>query len=770
MTSKNSFLASIIENNKRRLWVWVISLLVFVLVLPIITAFALNGIEQYLDGWIEYYGNEEKAQQMVKSRLLEVMCARFGFNMQMWALVTITAVVSAVQGFSYLYSRKKIDFYMGMPVKRKKRFFIIWQNGIFLYLLPYLLGTVISLLIAAGAGAVDKSVIKTAFVTFGTDICFYLCIYHMAILAVMLTGNVVITGFGFLVFCLYEFGVRTTLVGYRQLFFMYFSHYGVSETPVFSPFTMYGKIVSQYDKTGTLDVKYLIFLLLFAIVVGALAYICYLKRPAETAGKAMTFAITKPVIKIMLVVPASLLSGLVVANMIGLTSYDFRSGLGYMIFTIAFVVLTGSALIQVIYEFDIKGIWHKKIHILISGFIAAVVFAIFHFDLFGYDSYIPKPEQLESVAFIPQYYEDYGGGIRFDEQGNYMSAENYANEYMYLSNKEAICRLADISITNYNEVRKLFNSGRNIIAAYDETEQGRWSDVTVIYRLKNGRKVCRSLLVNVDDEQTIALLDEIIGSKEFKEGYFIGASERLDQQMDDEKYKVSISYGNCIYDRKMGKEEAKEFLEVYRRDFAQADFSNIRESNPLGLMRFMLSKEMNENYYDEAGAVIKSTSNWEIKLGIYPFYLESIAWLKEHGYYLEHQLDINDVERVQILNNNYEISRELRKQMENDTGDMSAKATDATMESGYSADGIDTRVYVDYTDKEQLEEIISSIYSKDMIIDDWDRGKTWDNDYVIIVYFNTDSELTREYGTSAFYGFLEGEVPDFVRVDTTYKE
>ena len=43
--------------------------------------------------------------------------------------------------------------------------------------------------------------------------------------------------------------------------------------------------------------------------------------------------------------------------------------------------------------------------------------------------------------------------------------------------------------------------------------------------------------------------------------------------------------------------------------------------------------------------------------------------------------------------------------MESDTGDMSAKATDATMESGYSADGIDTRVYVDYTDKEQLEEI-----------------------------------------------------------------
>lgn len=768
MTSKNSFLANVIENNKRRLWVWVVSLLVFVLVLPIITAFAINGIEQYLNGWIENYGNEQIAQQMVKARLLEVMCGRFGFNIQMCALITITAVVSAVQGFSYLYSRKKIDFYMGMPVKRKKRFFIIWQNGIFLYLAPYFLGTIISLLIAASAGAVDKLVMKTAFVTFGANICFYLCVYHMAILAVMLTGNIVITGFGFLVFCLYEFGIRTMLTGYRQLFFLYFSYYGVSEEPVFSPFTMYGKIASHYDGMGIVDIKYFIFLLLFALAVGALAYICYLKRPAETAGKAMTFAITKPVIKIALVAPASLLSGLVVASIIGFTPYDFRSGIGYMIFTIAFVVVIGSALIQVIYEFDIKGIWHKKIHILVSGVIAAVVFAIFHFDLFGYDSYIPKPEQLESVAFVPSYYEDFGSSFRFDELGNYLSEENYADKYMYLSNKDAICQLADRSITNYNEVRKLYKGGRNMIAAYDETEQERWSEVTIIYRLKSGRKVCRRLLVNVDDEQTIALLDEIIGSKEFKEGYFIGASERLDQLMDDEKYKVSISYGNCVYDRKMGREEAKEFLEVYRRDFAQADFSNVRESIPLGLMRFVVSKEINENYYDKTGAVARSVRSWDIPLKIYPFYLESITWLKDHGYYLEHQLDISDVERIQVLNNNYEISRELRKQMESVT-DTSAVMTE-TMERGYSGDEIDTRVYADYTDKEQLEEIISSIYPKDMIIDDWDRGKTWDNDYVIIVYFNTDSGLTREYGTSAYYGFLEGEVPDFVRVDTTYKE
>lgn len=88
----------------------------------------------------------------------------------------------------------------------------------------------------------------------------------------------------------------------------------------------------------------------------------------------------------------------------------------------------------------------------------------------------------------------------------------------------------------------------------------------------------------------------------------------------------------------------------------------------------------------------------------------------------------------------------------------------------YDVDIVDTRVYVDYVEADQLKEIVEYIYPYDMIIDDWDHGIERDREYEVVIYFKTDSEMTKNYGTNALYGFLEGQVPDFVKEDTVYKE
>ena len=46
MTSKNSFLARLIENAKRRIWLLVVSLLTFVLAIPTVTAMYISVISQ----------------------------------------------------------------------------------------------------------------------------------------------------------------------------------------------------------------------------------------------------------------------------------------------------------------------------------------------------------------------------------------------------------------------------------------------------------------------------------------------------------------------------------------------------------------------------------------------------------------------------------------------------------------------------------------------------------------------------------------------------
>ena len=182
MTSKSSFLVSLKENSKRRLWVWVISILMFVLILPVLTAFGLGGVARGAE-WIWEATDAATAKQLVHQKLAEMMLSMLGFSGPIVFFSTILAVVSGVQGFSYLYSRKKIDFYMGMPVKKSKRFLVIWINGILLYIVPYMAGLAVSLIIGAGNKALDGEVLYTAASAFMANLCLYLGVYHLSIIS-----------------------------------------------------------------------------------------------------------------------------------------------------------------------------------------------------------------------------------------------------------------------------------------------------------------------------------------------------------------------------------------------------------------------------------------------------------------------------------------------------------------------------------------------------------------------------------------------------------
>ena len=61
-------------------------------------------------------------------------------------------------------------------------------------------------------------ILRESALAFGLRLAFYLGVYHLTILAVMLTGNVIITCFGTAVFFLYEWAVRNMILTYEELF------------------------------------------------------------------------------------------------------------------------------------------------------------------------------------------------------------------------------------------------------------------------------------------------------------------------------------------------------------------------------------------------------------------------------------------------------------------------------------------------------------------------------------------------------------------------
>lgn len=769
MTSKNSFLASMAENNKRRIWLWVLSALGFIVALPTATALNISRGMTSKNHYITTYGEVLGAQKIIEY-LMERVRQILGLDNMMWFFVAAFAVVSAIQGFSYLYHRQKIDFYMGMPVKRKSRFFIIWLNGIIVFWIPYLLGVLLSCVIAFLNGVMNGDIFVEAMQAYGMHFCFYLGVYHLAILAVMLTGNMVITCFAVAVFFLYELVVRLILQSYMELYYRFYSSYGRDNDVIFSPFAILFRHVDWIHglNTGTQATGpflTVVYLLAFALVIGIIAYLCYLKRPSEAAGKAMAFSLPKPWIKILIAVPVTLIAGIFVGAIVGYRPNYGEGKFGYIAFSMVIVLVVTCCLMQVIYEFDIKGALHKKRHILIAAVLTVLIFAVFKYDLTGYDSYIPKVQKVESVAFVPPYdgYSYYGESY-FDENMNSMSRYEYIMEHMYLTDVGTVNKLLKKSIDTVGAMESLNG-------IYDE-ETGDWREIIVNYRMNNKREVSRAVYVNLKDAETVELLDRIESSQEFMAGAYMGASDILDRVVASDEYQIGVAYGNGIYEKKMTKEDVKEMLSLYKKDIAKCGFVAQRESIPTGSLVIYVERKV-ENY--------TITNQAEIK--IYPFFEECIAYLQEKGYYMEYYVNPEDIERIQIVNYNSEIAQKLKEEREQqaettevmDSGELLHAQAYVTKEvavvGGYDSDTqVDTREYATYEDTEEIEKIAEVIYPGGWIYNGWHMAQERDEDYTVTVYFKPDSNMFQNYGGTADYCFLAEQVPDFVEADTQYKE
>ena len=143
--------------------------------------------------------------------------------------------------------------------------------------------------------------------------------------------------------------------------------------PYFSPIAMFIRYSEKRSEGQTGILGTVLQLSLFSGIVLALAYWCYRKRPAEAAGRAMAFKVTQPVIKIALAIPAALFAGLIVSNIVGYSPLWNGGSPGFPVFSMAIVVVVVCCLMQVVYEFDIRGKLHQKWHILITSAPGALI-------------------------------------------------------------------------------------------------------------------------------------------------------------------------------------------------------------------------------------------------------------------------------------------------------------------------------------------------------------------------------------------------------------
>ena len=726
MTSKNSFWANCKENHKRRIWVWIVSVLGQLALYVGILMIYLSRIRQwYAQGMYRTY--EEYHDTMCRA-----VAEALGFKEEFLVTAIVLAVIIGVQGFSYLHDRRKVDLYHSVPVEKNRRFLAVYLNGIVIYLTSTLLGVLVGVIVAAVQNAMNGLVFSEIVFALVWNLLFFLVIYHTVILAVMLTGNRIITicMAGVLIF--YEIGLYGLNDIMKYAFFETVSTFYVEHEPKLSPVWDYLlnvwdlRYMAWSEGVGDLAGEVLTYCgkwLILAAVILAAAWFCYRKRPSEAAGRAIAFTKTEPMIKVLIAVPFSVGIGMFVRD----ASYGstFLAVLGMLI---SGVIVCAAA--EVIYDFDIKSMIKHPV----SGGVAligiVIVFLIYKNDLIGYDKYVPLENQVDSVALNIDYYGEF-----WKKDFTYYAPSDYHKEHMFITDVEPVLALA----SKWQQEREYFKSINNMVNV-DNTADYR--AVSVLYRLKSGREVGRVIWVNYADPANEALLNRIVGSDEFKAGAYQVMTDK-----DSYDHVQMITYTNGAVRVALPAEDAQKLRDAYVRDMEKFNFSLAIGERPCGRISLVFPNQRYTHMY------------------VYESFENTIAYLKEQGAYYPIYLDPEDIASITITNYHYEMDEpETYDSVAEYNLAMGARAE--TVAYGTSKANEVTEIF---DDKEQLAQIVPAIYPSYMSGSWHNDGWELDQSYDVYVIFKKDT--TYPYDRSergVFYKFYVDQVPDFVVEATAY--
>lgn len=393
----------------------------------------------------------------------------------------------------------------------------------------------------------------------------------------------------------------------------------------------------------------------------------------------------RTLVRIIVSVAAGLFAGVVIINLFN--SPTSRTGTVFMLVGVVFVSALCSGVVEMIYDLDIWKFFGKFWEIAAAAVLAAGIFALFRYDLLGYDRYVPKAEEVESAALYV--YNDSSYYYPMDSNPNdSVDDEQHVMEDMELTDIPALLAITKPAM----EAQRTMSTDTNVNG---------WS-AEVCYRLKNGRKVYRSILIPYDTDAES--LDKVVASDAYKEGLFPVYSNTVMQEASEKNGTVTFSNGyrtlsgsGMLY---------QEFEEAYKKDLKLYSFSLMNRESSIGRVAFQTYRPF---YMDQ-------------EYDVYPSYVNTIAFLKRHDLYPE-KVTAGDI--LSITVNDYEE---------------------------------DSTATVEYTDPDKIQEILD--HAVVVISSNWKKDDVADYRYELSV----SMKQTGNMAYYSCY-FRKGEVPAFVLQD-----
>lgn len=641
MTSKNLFFKLMLENMKRRIWTLALGFLVFFFTLPVAEAFVFSDKRYYT------YENYENYRRMIDENALDIISAGNGFLV---IVVVTAALICGVSSFAYLHSKKKVDFYHSLPVRRETLFAVSFVNGILIMAAVYLVNLLIAMAVMAANGMSPGMFVGAGFKAFGFHMVYYLLMYATTVLAMMLTGNVIL---GILMnVILNAWGPLAILLASSCFASFFRTYYYASENALenaiqyASPLALYIKGMAETGKRVPQLAPEVIPAFVLAAVITLAALFLYKVRPSEAAGKALAFKVSQAPIKVLLVVPISIAYGRV-----------FRvwgDGDGWMVFGILCGLVIFHAIIEIVYHFEFRKLFAHPVHLGVCAVLSAAIVCVFRFDLAGYDSYLPDAGNVESAAVeivtlnswidyrVPKFVENrYGrqSGIEYE----YVNDAEHIFENMKITDVEPVLELARRGIERNDSLTETDYDGVQVLEAGSaEDADSTMNTINIHYNLKNGKTVNRSYYLSLGENRE--LIDQICSDIEYKKGSFPVLTEWADQ-ISGFNY---ITPGSDFV--QVNGAVTGELLAAYQEEFSALTNETMRAEAPVGLLTVKTKEvqEISDRMKRENGNTEWTDLNYLYRYPVYPSFKKTLSLLEKGGVSTGLGFETEDIAYVRV--------------------------------------------------------------------------------------------------------------------------
>ncbi len=715
MTSKTLSINLLKGEMKRKLWLYVVSLLYLTLTGPMLLLIKIDNLLL----WSGYNTREQLIRDIAPS------LSSHNQSTALSCIILASAYAFAI--FGYLYNRSAVDLIHSLAVSRKELFKTYMSAVAIPSLALFVIDTVLKLSVLAVKGLINGFIVSVTLSTLVYELAYFMLIFLIIIVAIFITGNFfmgVVGGIGLLALPVvvadtFSYYINYCFQTYRDIN-LKFDYLTYTLSPV---------LQFSYNEQMLADnvPRLLITLTEIVLLMVAASYL-YRIRPSECTHQALCYKILGPVIRIPAVIIAALLGGIYVVFVSANLPAKW-----YIVSFLSIGVIT-HILINSIIKGDVKKSLKDWPQLLISLAVAGAIASIYLFDLTGFDTRIPDKDKVESAGIALSQINDSISNYELTENGddyslNYVYFIEYRLSHMDATDIDPIYKLAELGI-NEIDTRSVFDRHKPTeepalygtaidakVAAYGpspEEEEAKLSFV-VKFHLKNGHDMIRGYEIPVSSMQP--MIEDIVNSKDYKDS-ICQLPEYIEKKPFGQVKGTDRFYEECF---SLEGDDIYAFIDAVNKDFHNMTFDELVNEDPI----------VSFSSFDKHGNYLDGLSGYYI----YPGSVNAIGFLASKGITLNTERDVFDSSRIQAI--------DVEKYYENG----SAHAT-----------------YSPEADKD-IVEAIHSVMVIDSFTYDNSILKNYDYNISLTCNYLTDSGYIRSYSVRVPKNSLPGRVYDDVSED-----